>query len=86
MFIIALTCKYVLNNIKKNLWWIILFPSREGKPTSDPNEALPSGGGCGLPLGGFEETSGYKVTKNIWIPFFDLQLKCKINTGWVLLP
>ncbi len=34
---------------------------RDGKPTSDPNEALPSGGGCGLPLGGQEETSGYKV-------------------------
>ena len=34
---------------------------REGNPTADPNEALPSGGGCGLPLGGLEETSGYKV-------------------------
>jgi len=34
--------------------------NKEGNPTADPNEALPSGGGCGLPLGGLEETSGYK--------------------------
>jgi len=34
--------------------------NKEGKPTTDPLEALPSGGGCGLPLGGPEETSGYK--------------------------
>ena len=33
---------------------------RDGKPTSEPEAALPSGGGCGLPLGGGEETSGYK--------------------------
>ena len=32
---------------------------REGKPTRSPEAALPSGGGCGLPLGGPEETSGY---------------------------
>lgn len=34
--------------------------NKEGRPTTDPEEALPSGGGCGLPLGGNEETSGYK--------------------------
>ena len=39
----------------------IMLHFREGNPTADPNEALPSGGGCGLPLGGLEETSGYKV-------------------------
>ena len=33
---------------------------KEGRPTTDPEAALPSGGGCGLPLGGPEETSGYK--------------------------
>ena len=33
---------------------------KEGKPTSQPEKALPSGGGCGMPLGGAEETSGYK--------------------------
>ena len=33
---------------------------KDGQPTSDPEKALPSGGGCGLPLGGSEETSGYK--------------------------
>lgn len=33
---------------------------KEGQPTTDPEKALPSGGGCGLPLGGGEETSGYK--------------------------
>jgi len=33
---------------------------KEGKPTRSPEAALPSGGGCGLPLGGSEETSGYK--------------------------
>merc|ERR1711936_767692 len=33
---------------------------KEGKPTRSPEAALPSGGGCGLPLGGPEETSGYK--------------------------
>ena len=31
-----------------------------GQPTTEPEAALPSGGGCGLPLGGSEETSGYK--------------------------
>ena len=41
--------------------------NREGIPTSDPNEALPSGGGCGLPLGGQEETSGYKVSIYYWL-------------------
>ncbi|XP_023341588.1 uncharacterized protein LOC111711452 [Eurytemora carolleeae] len=34
--------------------------NKSGKPTTDPVEALPSGGGTGLPLGGEEETSGYK--------------------------
>jgi len=33
---------------------------KDGKPTSQPEKALPSGGGCGMPLGGAEETSGYK--------------------------
>lgn len=33
---------------------------RCGQPTTQPEAALPSGGGCGLPLGGAEETSGYK--------------------------
>ena len=33
---------------------------KDGQPTSDPEKALPSGGGCGMPLGGSEETSGYK--------------------------
>ena len=33
---------------------------RRGQPTTEPEAALPSGGGCGLPLGGSEETSGYK--------------------------
>jgi len=31
-----------------------------GQPTTCTEAALPSGGGCGLPLGGTEETSGYK--------------------------
>merc|ERR1712025_432531 len=35
-------------------------PNKEGRPTTVPEEALPSGGGCGLPLGGNEDTSGYK--------------------------
>ena len=33
---------------------------KEGQPTTVPEKALPSGGGCGLPLGGPEVTSGYK--------------------------
>jgi len=33
---------------------------KDGKPTRDPEAALPSGAGMGLPLGGMEETSGYK--------------------------
>lgn len=33
---------------------------REGRPTTKPEAALPSGGGCSMPLGGAEETSGYK--------------------------
>ena len=33
---------------------------RGGQPTTEPEAALPSGGGCSLPLGGAEETSGYK--------------------------
>ena len=33
---------------------------RHGQPTTDPAVALPSGGGVGQPLGGPEETSGYK--------------------------
>ena len=35
-----------------------IVDAREGKPTRSPEAALPSGGGCGLPLGGSEETSG----------------------------
>ena len=34
--------------------------NKDGQPTTVPEEALPSGGGCGLPLGGSEDTSGYK--------------------------
>ena len=35
-----------------------IVDAREGKTTRSPEAALPSGGGCGLPLGGSEETSG----------------------------
>ena len=45
--------------------YVSLSSLREGRPTTDPEEALPSGGGCGLPLGGNEETSGYKVKKGL---------------------
>ena len=33
---------------------------KDGHETDSPEAALPSGGGCGLPLGGGEVTSGYK--------------------------
>ena len=57
-------CVNWLESLKSELWQYCGYLHNAwlsySSVSTEPEAALPSGGGCGLPLGGAEETSGYK--------------------------